>query len=224
MRSSPANRCAGSGSGRWAGAPTTRRPPPPRPAARPSEFLARVAERLRGFAAERGRRGLLVFAIDTELLGHWWSEGVLWLEQVIAGAEAAGVRLRTAPQALAEHRPREAPLQRSTWGEAKDMRTWDSPAVADIAWASRRLELRLLRALAEGLPRPAAARAARELLAVQASDWAFLDGRGEAGDYAFQRVTAHSESALEAIESPAGRDPRMRSLAPDLSLAPLMAP
>jgi 1,4-alpha-glucan branching enzyme len=188
------------------------------------EFLARVAERLRGFAAERGRRGLLVFAIDTELLGHWWSEGVLWLEAVIAGAEAAGVRLRTAPQALAEHRPREAPLRRSTWGEAKDMRTWDSPAVADIAWASRRLELRLLRALAEGLPRPAAARAARELLAVQASDWAFLDGRGEAGDYAFQRVTAHAESALEAIESPAGREPRMRSLAPDLSLAPLMAP
>jgi 1,4-alpha-glucan branching enzyme len=104
------------------------------------------------------------------------------------------------------------------------MRTWDSPAVADIAWASRRLELRLLRALAGGLPRPAAARAARELLAVQASDWAFLDGRGEAGDYAFQRVTEHAESALEAIESPAGRDPRMRSLAPDLSLAPLMAP
>ncbi len=180
---------------------------------------------MRGFAAERQRRGLLVFAIDTELLGHWWSEGATWLEEVIAGAEAAGVRLSTAPRALAEHAPVARPLAASTWGEAKDLRTWDSPAVADIAWAARRLELRLLRAVAAGLPREAALRAARELLAVQASDWAFLDGRGEAGDYAFQRATAHAESALEAIRSPSsGTDPRMRSLAPDLSLAPLMAP
>ena len=37
-------------------------------------------------------------------------------------------------------------LAASTWGEGKDLRTWDSPAVADLAWAARRLELRLLRA------------------------------------------------------------------------------
>jgi 1,4-alpha-glucan branching enzyme len=189
------------------------------------EFLAAAAERLRGFTAERGRRGLIVFAIDTELLGHWWSEGAVWLEEVVAAAEEAGVRLSTVPRALAEHEPVARPLAASTWGEAKDLRTWDSPAVADIAWAARRLELRLLRALSAGLPPEAAARAARELLAVQASDWAFLDGRGEAGDYAYQRATAHAESALEAIRSPgSGTDPRMRSLAPDLSLAPLMAP
>jgi 1,4-alpha-glucan branching enzyme len=188
------------------------------------DFLDSVADRLRAFSAERGRRGLLVFAIDTELLGHWWSEGAIWLEEVIAIAEEAGVRLCTVPAALAEHEPVEGCLRASTWGEAKDLRTWDSPAVADIAWASRRLELRLLRALSSGLPSVAATRAARELLAVQASDWAFLDGRGQAGDYAFQRATAHAEAALEAIESPASTDPRMRSLAPDLSLAPLMAP
>jgi 1,4-alpha-glucan branching enzyme len=189
------------------------------------EFLAAVARRLRAFAEERGRRGLLVFAIDTELLGHWWSEGAIWLEEVLKGAEAAGVRLLRAPDALAEHEGVARPLRRSSWGEGKDLRTWDSPRVADLASANRRLELRLLRALSAGLPAPAAARAARELLAVQASDWAFLDGRGEAGDYAFQRATAHAESALEAIDSPTGStDPRMRSLAPDLSLAPLLEP
>jgi 1,4-alpha-glucan branching enzyme len=190
------------------------------------EFLAAAAERLRAFAADRGRRGLLVFAIDTELLGHWWSEGVTWLEEVIAAAAEAGVRMTTVPRALEQHDPGppERPLLASTWGEGKDLRTWDSPAVADLAWASRRLELRLLRALSSGLPEAAARRAARELLAVQASDWAFLDSRGEAGDYAFQRATAHAESAFEAIESPHGIDPRLRALAPDLSLAPLMAP
>ena len=192
--------------------------------------------RLRGGSGRRSgsaaRRGLLVFAIDTELLGHWWSEGTIWLREVLAGAEAAGVRLLTVPQALAEHepveRPEKRPLAASTWGEGKDLRTWDSPAVADLAWGARRLELRLLRALAAGLgggrPGRRALRAARELLAVQASDWAFLDKRGQAGDYPFRRVTDHAEAMLEAIDSRSVTNPCMRALAPDLSLAPLLEP
>jgi 1,4-alpha-glucan branching enzyme len=188
------------------------------------EFLAAAAARLRRFREQRGRRGLLVFAIDTELLGHWWSEGATWLREVLSGADAAGVRTLTVPEALAEHEPLERELAASTWGEDKDLGTWDSPAVADLASATRRLELRLLRALARGLPGPAAMRAARELLAVQASDWAFLDKRGQAGDYAYRRAIYHAERALEAIDSPAGTDPSMRSLAPDLSLAPLLEP
>ena len=188
------------------------------------EFLAAVAARLRKHAERRGRRGLLVFAIDTELLGHWWSEGAIWLREVLAGASAAGVRLLTAPQALAEHEPVERPLAASTWGEGKDLGTWDSPPVADLAWGARRLELRLLRALARGLRGPAATRAARELLAVQASDWAFLDKRGQAGDYPFRRATDHAEAMLEAIDFPASSAPSMRALAPDISLAPLLEP
>jgi 1,4-alpha-glucan branching enzyme len=207
------------------------------------EFLAAVAARLRELSQSRrgpedvrvgdgigpasdapGRRGLLVFAIDTELLGHWWSEGVIWLREVLAGAAEAGVRLLTVPQALAEHEPVERPLAASSWGEGKDLRTWDSREVADLAWGARRLELRLLRALGQGLRGPAAVRAARELLAVQASDWAFLDKRGQAGDYPFRRATDHAEAMLEAIDSRFDTDPCMRSLAPDLSLAPLLEP
>jgi 1,4-alpha-glucan branching enzyme len=189
-----------------------------------SEFLAAAAARLRAFAASHGRRGLLVFAIDTELLGHWWSEGATWLAEVVAGAAAAGVRLVTVPEALAEHRPSARALCSSTWGEGKDLSTWDSPPVADLAWGARRAELRLLRALGRGLRGPGALRAARELLAVQASDWAFLDKRRQAGDYPFRRVTDHAEALLEAIDSPASSDPSMRALAPDLSLAPLLEP
>jgi predicted glycosyl hydrolase (DUF1957 family) len=67
-------------------------------------------------------------------------------------------------------------------------------------------------------------RAARELLAAQASDWAFLDQRGQAGDYAYQRATDHAAALMEAIDSGAATDSRMRSLAPDLSLSPLLEP
>jgi len=188
------------------------------------EFLAATAARLREYAEAHGRRGLLVFAIDTELLGHWWSEGPIWLRAVLERAEEAGVRLLDVPRALAEHEPVERPLRASTWGEGKDLRTWDSPPVADLAWGLRRLELRLLRALANGLRGDAALRAARELLAAQASDWAFLDQRGQAGDYAYQRATDHARAMLEAIDSPFDTDSRMRSIAPDMSLAPLLEP
>ncbi len=188
------------------------------------EFLAATADRLREYAGEHDRRGLLVFAIDTELLGHWWSEGPLWLRAVLDGAGAAGVRTVTVPQALSEHEPVERELAASTWGEGKDFTTWDSPAVADLAWGARRMELRLLRALSARLDEGAAMRAARELLAAQASDWAFLDQRGQAGDYAYQRATDHARGLLEAIDCGSVTDPRMRSLAPDLSLAPLLEP
>jgi 1,4-alpha-glucan branching enzyme len=207
------------------------------------EFLEAIAARLRGYAAERGRRGLVVFAIDTELLGHWWSEGPQWLAAVLEGAAAAGVRLVTVPGALEDHEPERRPLRRASWGEDKDFSTWDSPPVADMAWAARRLELRAVRAI-RGLGAGAggarehgrgggsggsagqnrAERAARELLAAQASDWAFLDRRAQAGDYAWQRASDHSQALYEAIGCDRVTDPRMRSLAPDMTLAPLLEP
>ena len=82
----------------------------------------------------------------------------------------------------------------------------------------------MLRALSGGLRGPAALRAARELLATQASDWAFIDKRGQAGDYAFQRATGHAEAMLEAIDSAGPTDPHMRALAPDFSLSSLLQP
>jgi 1,4-alpha-glucan branching enzyme len=188
------------------------------------EFLSAVARRLRDYVESHDRRGLLVFAIDTELLGHWWSEGPIWLRGVLNGAEAAGIRLVTVPQALAEHEPVERSLRASTWGEHKDLSTWDSPTVADLAWGARRSEMRLLRAVSGGLRGTQLERATRELLAAQASDWAFLDQRKQAGDYAYQRATDHSRAMLEAIDCDRPPDPRMRSLAPDLSLAPLLEP
>lgn len=189
------------------------------------EFLESTARRLRRFQEERGRTGLIVFAIDTELLGHWWWEGPEWLGEVVRSASGRGIRLTTVTDAIARHPAEERPLRASTWGEGKDLRTWDSAPVADLAWAARRLELRLIRALRRGgLPAGAAERGTRELLAVQASDWAFLDGRRQAGDYAFQRATDHAGALLEAIHSADELDPQLRSLAPDLNLAALSEP
>lgn len=188
------------------------------------EFAAAAADRLARFRRERGKPGLLVFAIDTELLGHWWWEGPTWLAEVLKLAPGRGIELLTLSEAKARHEPERRSLRRSTWGEGKDLRTWDSPRVADLAWATRRLELRLLRELGGRPADERVRRATRELLAAQASDWAFLDGRRQAGDYPYERSTAHARAMLEAIDCPEPPDPRLRNLAPDLSLAPLLEP
>jgi 1,4-alpha-glucan branching enzyme len=189
------------------------------------EFLTSVSERLAGHRERVGSDGLVVFAIDTELLGHWWWEGPVWLEEVVRSAEGAGVELVTLADALERVEPERRPIRRSSWGERKDLSTWDAPEVSDLTWGARRLELRLVRDLAaRSLPPERAERATRELLALQASDWAFLDKRRQAGDYPFVRVTDHARAMLDAIHSTPAPAPELRNLAPDLSLAPLTAP
>ena len=189
------------------------------------QFIEDAVARLEAFRDRTGETGLMVYAVDTELLGHWWTEGPQWLKHVLERAGDRGLNLVTLDEA-AGGETREAELKPSTWGEDKDFSTWDEPVVSDLAWGARRLELEVSRAVANGLDRGLAERAARELLAVQSSDWAFLDNRKQAGDYPYQRATLHAGQAYEALQSVPDEhlDSRVRSLAPDLSLTPLLTP
>ena len=189
--------------------------------------LALAREHAREFVAHAARRleagGLLCCALDTELIGHWWYEGPEFLRAVLAEAPAAGVELTTLPAALDSVEPVERPLQPSSWGKNKDFSTWDSPRVAELAFAARSAELRTLAAASSGARGPALERAARELLALQSSDWAFMTTHEMAGDYPGQRVRGHL-TALEAALRGSEREPGLRNLAPRLDLSPLIAP
>jgi 1,4-alpha-glucan branching enzyme len=188
------------------------------------DFVERVARRL-----EARPGGIVTCALDTELLGHWWYEGIEWLRAVLAEAPARGVRLVTLPQALEEAETVERPLAASTWGTPKDLSTWDSPRVAELCFAARRAELRTVAAAATADARhPALARAARELLALQSSDWAFQVTRELAADYPLRRAREHAanhDAALAALaDSAPVPEPTLRHLAPQLDLASLLAP
>ena len=195
-----------------------------RAAGHAEEFLAAVSRRLEHFSAEHGSRGLCVFAIDTELLGEWWGEGAIWLAELSRRARGAGVELVTLPEALARHEPDQRPAIEGSWGEGKDLRTWDAPEVADLAWAARRLELQVLRADAQSLGGAAYERSLRELLAVQSSDWAFMVSRSRAGDYAYRRVVGHAEALLSALAGEGTPAPHLRNLAPDLDPRAMLSP
>jgi 1,4-alpha-glucan branching enzyme len=169
------------------------------------EFAERVAARVAGGA-------LSVFAVDTELLGHWWREGVIWLEAVLAACERRGVPVVPIDAALAElpDEPAPAAPPPTSWGAGRDLRTWSAPAAGGLAWRQRAAELRAL----VGGSRPGD-RALRELLALQSSDWAFLVSEGTAGGYPLERAAGH-EAALEAALE-GGGEAALRSLAPHLA-------
>jgi 1,4-alpha-glucan branching enzyme len=193
------------------------------------DFVGRAVARLDGYASDRGRPGLLCCAFDTELLGHWWYEGPLWLRAVIEEAVEQELELATITDALTRVEPVERPLEPSTWGTDKDLSTWDSPRVAEVAFRARRGELRTVAAAtSEGNHGPALERAARELLALQASDWPFQMSRGLADDYPARRIEGHAaalDAALRALaHSATVPEPSLRNLAPDLTLASLATP
>jgi 1,4-alpha-glucan branching enzyme len=187
------------------------------------DFVARAAARLAG-------GGLLCCALDTELLGHWWYEGQDWLVAVLEEARRADLELVTVSEGLELVEPQQAELTASTWGSGKDLSTWDSPRVRELALAARSAELRTVAAAARATePRAALERAARELLALQSSDWAFMVTRDLAGDYPQKRMEHHGaelEAALGALGGADGAmpDPELRALAPDLDLAALTTP
>ncbi len=84
--------------------------------------------------------------------------------------------------------PAPADLPVTTWGKPRTLWTWSGPQVADLAWAARAAELRTV-----ARARDLGAGAARELLALQASDWAFLATADTAGPYPRERAAGHLE-------------------------------
>jgi 1,4-alpha-glucan branching enzyme len=163
-------------------------------------FASLVEEQVRQYHASSGQYGIVSAAYDTELFGHWWFEGVTWLQDVLrhlAGSET--VALTGAAQFVREHPPRDViSLPEGSWGQQGTHFTWQN---ADTAWmwpvinsAQRRMEeVAARRAGASGQTAAALAQMTRELLLLESSDWPFLVTTGQARQYAELRFTEHAE-------------------------------
>jgi 1,4-alpha-glucan branching enzyme len=211
-----------------------------------ADFVARTRERLRRDGDGLPGGGLAVCALDTELLGHWWYEGITWLSAVVEECSRQGLELVRLDDALERLEPaalidtgadregqatRKAPMEKdvldgepaeepSSWGRDGDLSTWSGPAVAELAFATRAAELAVLAAGAR-----AGGAAVRELLALQASDWTFMLSRGLAVPYARERFEGHRQALERALaEGPQASEEGLRNLAAYADHAALLAP
>jgi 1,4-alpha-glucan branching enzyme len=216
-----------------------------------ADFVARTLARLRDANAAPSADaaladgGLVVCALDTELLGHWWYEGIAWLRAVVNECARQGLQLVRLDDALARSQPAaagaltgapigpfndepEAPPpgdERSqadcwvgSWGDGGDLSTWSGPPVAEMAFATRAAELEVLAA-----GERAGTAAVRELLALQASDWSFMVSREIAAPYARERFASHRQALERALTDGARADTAgLRNLAVDADHAALV--
>lgn len=166
-------------------------------------FLRVLRARLQALRATQADPPVVVLAFDAELFGHWWFEGVHWLQHVLEGILAADdLQLIPLPAAM----------ERLPWqpaaADASRHPIFDDPVVAPLRARLQRAGTRLQAAArqlaqATGLEEELLCQATRELLLAQSSDWATLIATGTATDYAQRRFDEHlarMERLLQYLE------------------------
>lgn len=175
-----------------------------------AHFAKLVDTLMKEHAGRDGEFGVVSANYDTELFGHWWFEGVDWLEGVLRRtAESDQVDVTDAWSYLEDHPPSAAVrLPEGSWGEGGRHQVWDNEETHwmwPLIHAAEKRMQEVTSALQEREEKLAALmnQAARELLLLQSSDWPFLVTTGQARDYAEERFRQHLgrfQQLLDAAE------------------------
>jgi 1,4-alpha-glucan branching enzyme len=161
-------------------------------------FVSLVASLLHESNETSEEEGILVAPYDIELFGHWWLEGVLWLERVLEKiAMSAVVQTITPSEYLDEVPPTEViAIPESSWGLGGRHYIWQNPDT-EWMWAHIHEAERKMCELVERFHNPTTFeerilnQAVRELLLLQSSDWPFLVTTQQAKEYASKRFLEH---------------------------------
>ncbi|MGO3328175.1 1,4-alpha-glucan branching protein domain-containing protein [Gordonia sp. (in: high G+C Gram-positive bacteria)] len=184
------------------------------------DFVDAVRERLISESERIGRPALVVAAFDTELYGHWWHEGPIWLERVLRRLPDAGITVGTLDTARRNGYVGEpVELNESSWGSGKDWRVWEGPQVQHLVQLNAEVTDTALDSLDK---RPSRAptrdqvsdQILRETLMTVQSDWPFMVSKDTAAGYAQDRAYKHAHATREiCAASDAGRDDQALRLA-----------
>lgn len=162
-------------------------------------FMFNRGKQIEYLASVLDRPPIVVSPYDAELFGHWWFEGPLWLDYLIRKItyDQKTVKLIT-PGDYLEMFPRNqvSTPSMSSWGYKgynevwlEGSNDWIYPHLHKAA--ERMVELAYAFPNADGDLRRALNQAARELLLLQSSDWAFIMKTGTMVEYAVRRTKVH---------------------------------
>jgi 1,4-alpha-glucan branching enzyme len=193
------------------------------------DFVGLVRDRLISESERIGRPAHVIAAFDTELFGHWWYEGPLWLERLMRALPEAGIQVGTLSDALANGyvgSPVELPP--SSWGSGKDWQVWAGEQVADLVQLNSEVVDAALSTIDKALGQTDTApsrdfvadQILRETLLTVSSDWPFMVSKDSAADYARYRAHLHAHATREiAAALQSGRRESAERLASDWNKA-----
>jgi len=158
---------------------------------------------------ETGRPVTTCLPFDTELFGHWWFEGPMFMEFVLRGIHASPViHAATASEQLDLVQPVcEVALPESSWGRNGNHDVWMNNEVQWTWEKEYRLEYRIQRFLERNAPSTWDAtmsrimtNAMRQLLMAQASDWQFLITTWSSREYSEMRFFSHAADTARLLD------------------------
>jgi 1,4-alpha-glucan branching enzyme len=166
-----------------------------------AHFVSSVSSLLDGYYLKTGEPGVLTTPFDAELFGHWWFEGIEWLERVVdLLAERSEIQLSCPQEVLKNIRPKETfMLPEGSWGQGGCHTMWYNKGTTWMWDSIHKAERAMCKALDGGRPaNPLSERVlrqmVRELFLLQASDWQFLVTTRTAREYAESRFRCHEEN------------------------------
>lgn len=162
-----------------------------------------------------GRTPTVCLPFDTELFGHWWFEGPVFLEHVLRGLASAGLSASTLRTSMITAPPTAViGLPESSWGRNGNHDVWMHSTTQWMWEREYRLEYRVRMLFEKHAQRTwtlqeqrVLSAMMRQLVLAQASDWPFLVSTGSASEYASMRFHNHVVDALalaDAVERLAG--------------------
>lgn len=166
-----------------------------------AHFVSSVSSLLDAYYLKTGEPGVLTTPFDAELFGHWWFEGIEWLEKVVnLLAERSEIQLSCPQEVLKNIRPKETfMLPEGSWGQGGCHTMWYNKGTTWMWESIHKAERAMCEALEGGRPaNPVSERLlrqmVRELFLLQASDWQFLVTTRTAREYAESRFRCHEEN------------------------------
>ncbi len=171
-----------------------------RVAAHAGHFIACREQQIKQLAPAMDRPPVIVSPYDCELFGHWWFEGPEFIHHVLrkTAIESNVVNLATPSDYLdACPNNQKCTPSLSSWGHRGYNEVWLNESNAWIyphmhKAAQRMIELADRFPAADGLLLRALNQAARELMLLQSSDWAFIMKTGTTVEYAHKRTRDHT--------------------------------
>jgi 1,4-alpha-glucan branching enzyme len=187
----------------------------------PDKAQARVREHVQNFLYNRGLHAqriaeagfegtpLVVSPFDTELFGHWWFEGVSWLDTFFRQAALPGssVNLVAPSDVLATGAEfQQTELAFSSWAAGGYAEAWLDGSNDWIYRHTFKAVERMVELVGrfpdvQGRKQRALNQAAREVLLSQASDWPLIIKSGTTVGYAERRVKEHIANFTRIYES-----------------------
>ncbi|HKC40729.1 MAG TPA: 1,4-alpha-glucan branching protein domain-containing protein [Gemmatimonadales bacterium] len=173
-------------------------------------FASVLRETAKSIAAQEPARApqpVVTAPFDAELFGHWWFEGVDFVEQLYRQLAKNGVRPVTARKHIGDGKSRPTiQLTEGSWGKNGDFSMWLNDQTSwtwKRIWALEEAYWAVAAKALGGGPKPRAvlAQATRSMLLAQASDWQFIISTGEAADYANQRFDEHCGQAEDLVRA-----------------------